>query len=169
MAVVIYLAQPYSSLDPHIRHLRYLSAMKVSAALFLLGRSPVYSPILHWHKAAAVHQLPSDAETWWNQNRAMLDLCSEFYLLQIPGWQGSAGLRQEATYAFGMGVPPVVTAVTLRYHSDEIAGLATSLPSLHFQSCEANILTQFVGASVNAAINEPPSVVAGLPKAPSAT
>jgi hypothetical protein len=93
---MIYLASAlFSSPDPFLRHARYAAALATIAAT----DQPIYSPIVHWHKAAVRYQLRKDADFWWERNRHMLDLCSEVWLLTIEGWRQSIGLAQEVRYA----------------------------------------------------------------------
>jgi hypothetical protein len=59
----LYLASPYSHVDPARRHGRYRAAC--AATCWLLNiRCWVYSPIVHCHELARLHDLPGDFEFW---------------------------------------------------------------------------------------------------------
>jgi hypothetical protein len=94
----IYLASPYSHVDPARRHGRYRAAC--AAACWLLNiRCWVYSPIVHCHELARLHDLPGDFEFWRDYNYAMLDGAHSLYLLNIEGMTDSIGVKNEIAYA----------------------------------------------------------------------
>jgi len=95
---MIYLASPYSHPDSTVREERYQEALKCAVALAGSCGVP-YSPIVHWHVAAKLHKLPTDAEFWKYQNKVMLELATSVTVLRLPGWESSAGVAQELTWA----------------------------------------------------------------------
>lgn len=93
---MIYLGQPYSG-TPEVMHERFLLGRKVTAHLIRQGLT-VFSPIVHCHEMALAEQLPTDFKFWQNYCIDMLKAADEFWVLSIPGWQESAGLKAELTY-----------------------------------------------------------------------
>lgn len=89
---MIYLAQPYSHPDPAIRELRWWHAKQATEYLMKEGKN-VYSPVLHSH--ALYDCLPRGWEFWKRPSLAMVELCSDFYILQIHGWDESVGVMDE--------------------------------------------------------------------------
>lgn len=94
----LYLASPYSHENPEVMKLRYLSAMDATAYL-LKQNVAVYSPIVHCHEIANVHELPKDFEFWMKYNYRMLSPARKLLVLTIDGWEKSTGVRAEITYA----------------------------------------------------------------------
>ncbi len=99
-----YLASPYSHPNPDVQYERYTYARNAVAHL-LLKRVWTYSPIVHCHTIAAVHELPGDAAFWWEYNRAMLAASSGLIILRIEGWESSVGVAQELDYAKSINLP----------------------------------------------------------------
>ena len=87
---MIYLASPYSA-DPTENHRLTMHY----AARFATDGARIYSPILHWHETAALTNLPTDAEFWWEQNQHFLSISAALWVLTLPGWRESVGVRQE--------------------------------------------------------------------------
>jgi len=105
---MIYLASPYSHHDPVVREERYQEALKCAVALAASGGVP-YSPIVHWHVAAKLHDLPTDATFWVWQNKAMFELCTNVIVLKLPGWEESFGVKQELSWALDKQIPVTYT------------------------------------------------------------
>jgi len=101
---MIYLASPYSHPSADLREERYLTAMKFVVHYASLGL-PVYSPVVHWHEAAKRFALPTSAKFWERQNKHMLQLASCLAVLELDGWEGSAGVQQELEWAQESGIP----------------------------------------------------------------
>ena len=93
-----YLASPYSHPDLTVRGARYTYA-RTAVANLLAKKIWVYSPIVHCHELALAHDLPMEAEFWWEYNRTMLAASSGLLILKIDGWEESAGVKQEREYA----------------------------------------------------------------------
>lgn len=99
-----YLASPYSHPDAAVRHDRFTYAQ--NAVVHLLSkREWTYSPIVHCHTLAVAHNLPMDADAWWDYNRAMLAASSGLIVLKIDGWDTSVGVAQELSYARDNNIP----------------------------------------------------------------
>lgn len=102
----VYLASPYSHIDPFVREQRYLAAMRAMAVL-LRGGEAVYSPIVHCHELAKTAGLPTDAAFWRNYNFTMLASANALYMLLLPGWELSVGCKEECVEAERLGLPVV--------------------------------------------------------------
>lgn len=102
---MIYLASPYSHTDPLIMKTRFLLAEQVTAEL-LKTRQWVYSPIVHCHEIAIKYNLSTDFSYWQYYNRDMIRRCDAFYILSIPGWKTSKGVRGEFDFALQCGMFP---------------------------------------------------------------
>mgnify|MGYP001810783450 CR=1 FL=1 len=94
----LYLASPYSHDNPEIMQMRYFGAMDATAHL-LKQHVAVYSPIVHCHEIAKVHELPTDFEFWMRYNYRMLSAARKLLVLTLDGWDKSVGVRAEITYA----------------------------------------------------------------------
>lgn len=90
---MIYLATPYS-FNPR---LGFLIAAKAAIHFTTEGKN-VYSPILHWHHAAEISGLPTDAATWWRHNCHMLGISTTLWVIMYEGWKESRGIQQEINW-----------------------------------------------------------------------
>lgn len=102
----IYLAAPYSSPDPAIRHQRAALASQAAAHLMLKGHC-VFSPITHGHFVA--DWLPAetalDHEFWMGQCLPMLADCDLLVVLTLPDWHLSRGIQRERRFAEDLNLP----------------------------------------------------------------
>jgi hypothetical protein len=99
-----YLASPYSHPEPAMMDLRYCEAR--DALAWLLNRQIwAYSPIVHCHDLALIHQMPTDAEFWREYNETMLRSASALLVLTIDGWSKSKGIAGEIAFAKMLGLP----------------------------------------------------------------
>jgi len=100
---MIYLASPYSDPDPGIEQHRFDAVCQAAAALMQRGML-VFSPIAHSHPIARFG-LPKDWAFWHRYDRAFLAQCDELWVLMLPGWNRSVGVRAEMRIAMEMGKP----------------------------------------------------------------
>jgi nucleoside 2-deoxyribosyltransferase len=100
---MIYLASPYSDPQQSIVDFRVAETRRFAAWLWREGFEPI-SPILHWHEAATLHSLPTDADTWMEWNRALIRRCDAVHLLCLPNWQQSKGVAMELEWACVIGL-----------------------------------------------------------------
>jgi hypothetical protein len=107
---LIYIAGPYSHPQEEVRFVRYQQHTQAAALLLQQGYHP-YSPIAHWHNAAVIYNLPTNADFWHQHNRAVLAKCSFCVALQLPGWEDSIGLRYETEFANQCGIPVVYSSL----------------------------------------------------------
>lgn len=59
----------------------------------------LYNPIVQWHDCALCNRLPTDAAWWKARNDKMISVCDELWVLELPGWETSAGVRDEIQVA----------------------------------------------------------------------
>ncbi len=100
---MMYLASPYSHVDPAVREQRFTIATRVAAQLIRAGHQ-VFSPISHSHPIAA-NGVPSDWTSWEAFDRRMLEACDELVVLMLDGWRESRGVQAEIDLAIEMDLP----------------------------------------------------------------
>lgn len=100
---MIYLASAYSSDDPAVREARYQAACRATAVL-LMGGETVFSPIVHSH-VLLEHGCPNTWEFWKEIDYGFLTRCSALYVLMLPGWEESVGVKQEIKWAEELELP----------------------------------------------------------------
>ncbi len=100
---LIYIASPYTGTAEEMDHRYYLTIWYV-AKLCEDGYVP-YSPIVHFHPVAKLHDLPRDITYWRRVNTAMLRRCDELHALRIEGWNASRGMKFEMDLAADLNLP----------------------------------------------------------------
>ena len=100
---MIYLASPYSHVDPAIREQRYLGALAALKKLLDQGRW-TYSPIVHCHDLSIRFDLAWDAKFWEQYDRHMIRSARTVIVLTLPGWDVSVGVAAERAYAERLGM-----------------------------------------------------------------
>lgn len=80
---------------------------EVLAAVSWLTRQGevIYSPIVHYHQVALHFIMPTEAEFWRVQNKAMLIPAREIIVLRNLGWENSKGVTDERQWAADLGKP----------------------------------------------------------------
>jgi hypothetical protein len=101
---MIYVASPYSDPDVSVQRDRYLETSYVVAQL-MIQRLAVFSPIVHCHEIALRYNLPGDAKYWQEYNTSFLRRANALYIVCLPGWKHSKGVRQEVTLAQELNIP----------------------------------------------------------------
>lgn len=107
MNKLIYLAGPYSY-DPYAAfelHLFYL------AQVMRMGNF-VFSPIVHNHHLAHIHDFPHTHEYWAAHNEFMLKRCDELWVMTELNWESSKGTTFELSVAKKLGLPIKYIRVT---------------------------------------------------------
>lgn len=99
---MIYLASPYSHPSEVQRETNYQLVMEAASMLINDGRI-IFSPIVHCHAMAEEHNMPTDFTFWNSYCLGMVDACTAFYVLKIPGWKQSKGLEAEFLHARKLG------------------------------------------------------------------
>ncbi|MDZ4851701.1 MAG: DUF1937 family protein [Pirellulaceae bacterium] len=100
---MIYLASPYTHVDPSVREQRFSAACMAAAALMRAGRS-VYSPIVHSHPLVQ-YGLPIEWEYWQVHDCEHLRRCNCVVVLTLDGWKTSRGVQAEIDLAIDMDLP----------------------------------------------------------------
>lgn len=101
---MIYLASPYSHPDKTIVKTRVGLTMQCTAAL-IRGGHYVWSPIVHCHEMAGLYEMPTDAEFWRAYNFSFIRRADAMYVLKIPGWDESKGIKMELDLAREIFLP----------------------------------------------------------------
>lgn len=106
---MIYVACPYSSPDLSTRNWRY---QRAKAALFSLWdqQIPAVCPVVLGHEyeqrqRCGMKNLPHGF--WMMISRQTLIGCTQLYLLTLPGWRESAGVREEVMLAHKLDRPVI--------------------------------------------------------------
>jgi hypothetical protein len=94
---MIYLASPYSHRLKRVREYRFQAACRAAAILMQNGLN-IFSPIAHTHPIS-VHGLPGDWQYWRKYDEEHIRFCEALYVLMIPGWKESKGIREEIKLA----------------------------------------------------------------------
>ena len=99
---MIYLASPYSHVDPAVQHHRFLVVCRVAARLMRAGHQ-VFSPIAHSHPIAESGGLPTDWDYWEAYDHTMMMACKELWVVMMDGWDRSRGVKAEIEYMKATG------------------------------------------------------------------
>jgi len=96
---ITYLASIYSTEFLHLKEARYNMACAACAFLKKEINIGVYSPIVHWHPTAILHNIIGDFHIWQEEDEKMIELLDSFTVLRSELWEKSKGLRHELLYA----------------------------------------------------------------------
>ena len=100
-----YLASPYSHPSPAVRQERYEAVVRAAARLMLDGQV-VFSPIAHSHPVETLGMpAPQSGAFWMKQDLALLRHADRLLVLALPGYDESAGIRQEVEFALSKNIP----------------------------------------------------------------
>ena len=99
---LIYLASPYTHKNEAVREYRFLVA-RYFTITSLRNHQPIFSPIVYGKDME--RQIGTDYLSWQAINDAMIRACSEFWVLQIDGWEDSKGVRHEIKLAKALRKP----------------------------------------------------------------
>lgn len=99
---LVYLAGPYSHPDPEVCLQRF-NAIN-SAAIKLIGQGhSVFSPI-SMSRPLELAGMKGDWETWKRLDTDFISCCHTLYVLCLPGWDMSVGVRAEIALATQQGL-----------------------------------------------------------------
>lgn len=99
---MIYLASPYTHPDPAVMTERYERVREFTVDKLLEGLA-VFSPIVYGR--AMEKQMGHTFKEWKTFNDAVLVRCNYVWLLQLPGWEESAGCQYELQLAVDHNIP----------------------------------------------------------------
>lgn len=102
-SALVYLATPYSHIDPAIREQRFHAVNAVAAKLMRDGLH-VFSPISHTHPIAEAGDLPKGWDFWEAYDRTLLRACGKIIVLMLDGWRESKGVTAEIAIARELGL-----------------------------------------------------------------
>ncbi len=102
--MMIYLASPYTDQSAVVMQMRYSDALHATARFIKQGHM-IYSPIVHFHPMAAMHDMPRDIDFWWEISKNMIKRADAVWVLRIAGWQNSIGIMREMELAKELGIP----------------------------------------------------------------
>lgn len=101
---MLYLASPYSHPDHAVCVARFEAACRAAAWFFQRG-TLVFSPIAHSHPIAEIGELCGDWRTWRRFDMQMVLACKRLLVLQLDGWEKSAGVTAEMDLATVFDIP----------------------------------------------------------------
>ena len=108
---MIYLASPYSAgnvVDKEaIEQYRYEAAVGTAIDIMRELGEMVFSPIAHSHY---IHKqsggdIGGGWEQWAEFDRKIIAACDKFFILKLPGWEQSEGIKRERAIAEALGLP----------------------------------------------------------------
>lgn len=105
---MIYLASPYTHPDQKIRNERASEAALFAGYCIITNGQVIFSPIVYGHSIIQqykVHQVPTDADWWWEFNLEFLKISEQVYVLALPGWSVSTGVSKELKTATMLEIP----------------------------------------------------------------
>jgi hypothetical protein len=102
---MIYLSSPYSHSDKWMMEERFRAVCR-AAAHFLRSGINAYSPITYSHPLVLHGLLPQMDQAFWAPfNEQWLLKCTALWVLMLPGWRESIGIRREMEHAESLGLP----------------------------------------------------------------
>jgi hypothetical protein len=102
---LIYLASPYSHLDPAIKQARVIAVARVAGELINQGYL-VFSPVAHGETIVLNNPgFGDDWQRWQLVSRGMIAKCDEVWIAMIDGWNESMGVRSEISIAYDLKKP----------------------------------------------------------------
>lgn len=101
---LIYLSAPYTHPEKEVQAARLLLVNRFAAKIISEDRLLVYSPLSH---GAAIfpERCPVPTEFWRRHESAIMQACSELWVLELEGWEQSIGVAAEIRLAEELGLP----------------------------------------------------------------
>ena len=103
---LVYLASPYTHEAMSVRIDRFHK--NVDCCGWLMSNMKdvfFYSPIAHTHPIAVRCTLPGEWSFWQHFDECILSRCSEIWILSIPGFSRSTGIKAEIEIAVRFHLP----------------------------------------------------------------
>ena len=101
---LIYVAAPYSHVDPAVVASRVNAFTNTMRELIALGHHPV-SPLMNHLLAETGMEFPLTWDYWADFSKKLLTRCDRLCVLILPGWEESTGVQAEITIAKDHGIP----------------------------------------------------------------
>lgn len=103
---LIYLASPYTHPNFAVREARFVEACFFNGWVMNHQRHIYfYSPIVHCHPISRRCTLPGEWEFWAEFDECLISRCQELWILCLPGWTKSTGVKAERKLAEKFGIP----------------------------------------------------------------
>jgi hypothetical protein len=95
---LVYLAGPYSHQSTAVMEYRF-NVYVAAAGDMMLDNIEVYAPVVHNHPIACARDMSRGWDFWKQFDLPMLARSRSMIVLQLDGWEGSAGLKAEIEFA----------------------------------------------------------------------
>ena len=102
MALLIYLASPFSHPSDAVRNHRYLEARRFTIDALLNGVA-IFSPIVYGKDMETA--VGTAFEPWQGLNDVMIRSCEAVWVLCLEDWIKSRGVRHEIEFAHSLSKP----------------------------------------------------------------
>ena len=125
---IVYLASPYTlngTSDDDAQHQRVRQVNRAANRLMMMGVN-VFSPVTHSHQICKEADLGFDTTAWLRKDFGFLSACVGMYVLMLPDWEQSIGVKREIEFARRFGIPvmfiyPDRYILTGEYEDDEVS------------------------------------------------
>ena len=117
---MIYIACPYTHPSAITRAERSRKAGKAMLTLAEQGILAI-SPTFYGHNLEEKFRITIPYDYWMQWSFDLMSKCSSLYVVTIPGWRESAGVRRECELADQLGVP--ITGYCSTADAEEVSGL----------------------------------------------
>jgi hypothetical protein len=102
---MIYLASPYSHIDPEIELVRYRQITNIAGRLIDKG-VVLFAPITQSVAVVKYSRVNSRGFDYWEKfDKEFVSLSDEVWVVVMPGWRESVGVQEEIRYAESLGKP----------------------------------------------------------------
>jgi len=116
---MIYLISPYTHQNPLVRAERARKVGRVALALAEEGIMSI-SPVFYGHQLEEKFHVHLPYEFWLSWSRGVMAKCSAAYVVALPGWRESRGVREECKLAVELSMP--ITGYQIA-DAEEVSGL----------------------------------------------
>jgi len=116
---MIFLSSPYSHPNPLTRAER---SRKAGKAMLMLAQEGILavSPVFLGHSLEEKFHTVLPYEYWIDLDLHLMSRCNSVYVLTLPGWRESKGVRQECELAVKLSLP--ITGYAAAPDAEEVSG-----------------------------------------------